>query len=122
MKLLKCVAFTLALTGALATTIQPASADEMIWVMPSGCIGINSIQQVRDPWPWIFPNSIYTYIGPDGRRYQVLVYRNKPYPTPDEFVGAVLNPGSSPIWQAPPGANTINRSLNCMLSNGGSQG
>ena len=117
---LTAAALTVALFAGTGPT--PASANPLIWVMPSGCIGISPAMIYTDPVPWIFVHSPLSYRNWDGRWFNRYAYRNHPYPQPDEFMGFTREPGYDTIWLAPAGANQLNRSVNCGTSNGASQG
>lgn len=126
MNKIKCIVVGLVISICLQLTPTPAQASDFppIWVWPSGCISIDHALRETDPYPWWFVQYPgITYRDRFGILRRMLAYRIKPIPYNNEFVGAADEPGFGLLWLAPAGTpNQLNRSINCMLSNGGTQG
>lgn len=119
------LAISSAATPVTATEAARAQQFPPIWVWPSGCISIAAYQRNVDPYPWWWENYAgITYWDNVNHFYRrQMVYRLRMAPYPNEFIGAQDWPNDSFVWLAPVGApNQVNRSINCMLSNGGTQG
>jgi hypothetical protein len=98
----RLASLAVAVAALLSLNVQPAAADPLIWVMPSGCIGISPAMIYTDPVPWIFVHSPLSYRNWDGRWFNRYAYRNHPYPTPDEFMGHTREPGYDTTSWPPP--------------------
>lgn len=122
MKLLRTLVLAVIILGGVLASASPVSADPpLIVVLPSGCIRISPYMQQIDPYrPWSHYDTIYSYDNVIYGRMNRVAYKIR-YPT-NEFVGAVYWPGGSYYYNAPTGYNQMPRAINCMLSDGGSQG